>query len=71
MKPSYGRILTTVGLMLSVASAGAQSPQKLVDELLSVDRDYARRAQGASVVDALGAMFADRATVSTDSRTAS
>lgn len=45
--------------MLSAFSAGAQSPQKLVDELLSVDRDYAKRAQSANVVDALGAMFAD------------
>lgn len=47
------------GMMLAAVTVGAQSPQKLVDELLSIDRDYARRAQGASVVDALGAMFAD------------
>jgi ketosteroid isomerase-like protein len=59
MKPSYGRILTTVGLMLSATTVGAQSPQKLVDELLSIDRDYAKRAQAANVVDALGGMFAD------------
>lgn len=59
MKTSYGRILTTVGLMLNAGTAGAQSPQKLVDELLSVDRDHARRAQRLNVVDALGALFAD------------
>jgi hypothetical protein len=59
MKTSYGRALTTVGLMLSAITAGAQSPQKLVDELLSVDRDHARRAQRLTVVDALGGMFAD------------
>ena len=59
MKTSYGRILTTVGLMLSAATVGAQSPQKLVDELLSIDRDHAKRAQSLNVLDALGAMFAD------------
>ena len=59
MKTSYGRTLTTVGLMLSAITAGAQSPQKLVDELLSVDRDHATRAQRLNVVDALGGMFAD------------
>ena len=45
--------------MLSAVTAGAQSPQKLVDELLSVDRDHAKRAQRLNVVDALGGMFAD------------
>ena len=30
-----------------------------VAEVISVDRDYARRAQHATVIDALGAMFAD------------
>ena len=59
MKTSYGRTLTTVALMLSAITAGAQSPQKLVDELLSVDRDHAKRAQRLNVVDALGGMFAD------------
>jgi len=59
MKTSYGRVLITVALMLSAVSAGAQSPQKLVDELLSVDRDYAKRAQGVNVIDALSPMFAD------------
>ena len=47
------------GLMLSAVTAGAQSPQKLVDELLSIDRDHAKRAQRLNVVDALGAMFAE------------
>lgn len=45
--------------MLSAITAGAQPPQKLVDELLSVDRDHAKRAQHLNVVDALGGMFAD------------
>ena len=59
MKTSYGRILTTVGLMLSAATVGAQSPQKLVDELLSVDREHAKRARNVNVLDALGGMFAE------------
>src|SRR5687768_7517998 len=59
MKTSYGRSLTMAGLMLSAVTAGAQAPHKLVDELLSIDREHAMRAQRLNVVDALGAMFAE------------
>jgi hypothetical protein len=33
--------------------------RKAIDELLTVDREHAKRAQRANVVDALGGMFAD------------
>jgi hypothetical protein len=44
----------------SVSTAPAQSaPSRLVDELITADRNFAARARTTNVVDALGAMFAD------------
>jgi hypothetical protein len=48
-------------LLISSGALNAQSPdlEKTIDELVTVDREHARRAQQVSVVDALGGMFAD------------
>ena len=54
-------LLSVAALLISSSAVHGQAPdlRKAVDELLSVDREYAKRAQGANIVDALGAMFAD------------
>lgn len=54
-------ILAVTVLLISSSAPNAQSPdlRKAIDELLTVDREHARRAQRANVVDALGGMFAD------------
>ncbi|HEX6313685.1 MAG TPA: hypothetical protein VFZ73_02455 [Gemmatimonadaceae bacterium] len=54
--------LPLAALLLTVANVGAAQPSDLrraVDDLLAADRQYATRAATATVVDALGAMFAD------------
>ena len=54
-------IAAAAALSFAGSSAPAQSsdPRRVVEELLAVDREHASRAPGASVTDALGAMFAD------------
>ena len=48
-------------LVISSGVVDAQTPdlRKAIDELLTADREHARRAQGTTVVEALGGMFAD------------
>ena len=48
-------------LVISSGVVDAQTPdlRKAIDELLTADREHARRAQGTNVVEALGGMFAD------------
>jgi hypothetical protein len=61
MKTPILRAGLTASILLSAGSVAAQSPdpRRAVDELLAVDRDYARRAKSLNVVDALSGMFAD------------
>jgi ketosteroid isomerase-like protein len=61
MKTSRPALVATCLLVLSSSVALAQptDPRTAVEELLSVDREHAKRARTSSVVDALGAMFAD------------
>ena len=55
------RSILAIALLISSGALNAQSPdlRKGIDELLTVDREHARRAQKTNVVDALGGMFAD------------
>lgn len=54
-------LLVVSALLISSGALKAQTPdlRTAIDELLTVDRDHAKRAQHAHVVDALGGMFAD------------
>ena len=54
-------ILSLVALLISSGALNAQTPdlRKAIGELLTVDREHAKRAQRTNVVDALGGMFAD------------
>lgn len=54
-------ILGIAALLISAGALNAQTPdlRKAIDELLTIDRDHARRAQKTNVGDALGSMFAD------------
>lgn len=55
------RFLLPVALVIAPIVSPAQSPdlRKVVDELLTVDRQHAARAKTANIVDALNGMFAD------------
>ena len=54
-------LLALIALLISSGALNAQTPdlRKTIDELLTIDREHARRAQRTNVIDALGGMFAD------------
>ncbi len=54
-------LAASILLASGATSCDAQSvdPRRAVDELLTVDREHAKRAQKANIVDALAGMFAD------------
>lgn len=62
MQINLFRILTAASVLALVPlplEAQLDDPKRAVAELISIDRDYARLAQHATVTEALGAMFAD------------
>ena len=65
MEPVNNVLPTSLAASILLAIGSSSSPaqstdaQRAVDALIAVDRDHARRAQRANVVDALGGMFAD------------